>query len=86
MAERKSDYNLEDLLASGRGELLGPDRARLPLPPMLMFDRISSISETGGSHGKGQVVASLKIAGNSDLDWIFSCHFKGDPLMPGSLG
>jgi 3-hydroxyacyl-[acyl-carrier protein] dehydratase / trans-2-decenoyl-[acyl-carrier protein] isomerase len=58
----------------------------LPLPPMLMFDRISSISDVGGAHGKGQIVAELKIAGNPALDWLWACHFKGDPVMPGCLG
>ena len=53
---------------------------------MLMFDRISSISEAGGAHGKGQIVAELKIAGNPALDWMWACHFKGDPVMPGRLG
>jgi 3-hydroxyacyl-[acyl-carrier protein] dehydratase/trans-2-decenoyl-[acyl-carrier protein] isomerase len=51
-----------------------------------MFDRISSISEAGGAHGKGQIVAELKIAGNPALDWMWACHFKGDPVMPGCLG
>ena len=85
MAERASSYEYEDLLTCGRGELFGPGNAQLPLPPMLMFERISSISETGGAHGKGQVVAELKIAGNPALDWIWACHFKGDPVMAGCL-
>jgi 3-hydroxyacyl-[acyl-carrier protein] dehydratase/trans-2-decenoyl-[acyl-carrier protein] isomerase len=86
MAERASSYEYEDLLTCGRGELFGPGNAQLPLPPMLMFERISSITETGGLHGKGQIVAELKIAGNPALDWFFACHFKGDPVMPGCLG
>ena len=86
MAERPTSYEYEDLLTCGRGELFGPGNAQLPLPPMLMFDRISSISETGGAHGKGQIVAELKIAGNPALDWLWACHFKGDPVMPGCLG
>ncbi len=83
MAEQKSQYDYEDLLACGRGELFGPGNAQLPLPPMLMFDRITGISETGGAHGKGQIVAELDV--NPDL-WFFACHFKGDPVMPGCLG
>jgi 3-hydroxyacyl-[acyl-carrier protein] dehydratase/trans-2-decenoyl-[acyl-carrier protein] isomerase len=51
MVERRSTYEYEDLLAHARGELWGPDHARLPLPPMLMFDRIAAISESGGAHG-----------------------------------
>jgi 3-hydroxyacyl-[acyl-carrier protein] dehydratase/trans-2-decenoyl-[acyl-carrier protein] isomerase len=83
MTDRKSSFDYEDLLACGRGELFGPGNAQLPLPPMLMFDRISHISEEGGAHGKGQVVAELEI--NPDL-WFFPCHFQGDPVMPGCLG
>ncbi len=83
MAERQSSYTYEELLSCGRGELFGPGNAQLPLPPMLMFDRITSISEDGGSHGKGQVVAELDV--NPDL-WFFACHFQGDPVMPGCLG
>jgi 3-hydroxyacyl-[acyl-carrier protein] dehydratase/trans-2-decenoyl-[acyl-carrier protein] isomerase len=86
MAERRSSYDYEDLLACGRGELFGPGNAQLPLPPMLMFDRIPLISDTQGSHGKGQVVAELAVEGNSRLDWFFKCHFEGDPVMPGCLG
>jgi len=51
-----------------------------------MFDRISLISEEGGAHGKGQVKAELAVAGNPQCEWFFSCHFKGDPVMPGCLG
>ena len=85
MAERRSSFEYEDLLACGRGELFGPGNAQLPLPPMLMFERISSIAETGGAHDKGHVHAELKVAGNPALDWVFSCHFKGDPVIPGCL-
>lgn len=83
MPERRSSFDYEDLLACGRGELFGAGNAQLPLPPMLMFDRISRIEEEGGAHGKGVVVAELEI--KPDL-WFFPCHFKGDPVMPGCLG
>ena len=86
MAERRSSYEYEDLLACGRGELFGPGNAQLPLPPMLMFERISAISEAGGAHGKGVIRAELAVAGNATCDWFFACHFKGDPVMPGCLG
>lgn len=86
MAERQSSYDFEDLLRCGRGELFGPGNAQLPLPPMLMFDRITHISDDGGAHGKGQIIAELDVAGNERLDWFFKCHFEGDPVMPGCLG
>lgn len=86
MVERRSSYEYEDLLTCARGELFGRGNAQLPLPPMLMFDRISVISDTGGAHGKGQIVAELKVADNPALEWFFTCHFKGDPVMPGCLG
>ncbi len=79
----QSSYSYEDLLACGRGEMFGPGNAQLPLPPMLMFDRITSITADGGQFGKGEVVAELDI--HPDL-WFFACHFQGDPVMPGCLG
>jgi 3-hydroxyacyl-[acyl-carrier protein] dehydratase/trans-2-decenoyl-[acyl-carrier protein] isomerase len=78
-----SSYTREELLACGRGEMFGPGNAQLPAPPMLMFDRITEISGTGGAHGKGYVEAELDI--RDDL-WFFACHFIGDPVMPGCLG
>ena len=78
-----TSFEYEELLACGRGELFGSGNAQLPLPPMLMFDRISEIAETGGVHGKGVVRAEFDI--KPDL-WFFGCHFKGDPVMPGCLG
>jgi 3-hydroxyacyl-[acyl-carrier protein] dehydratase/trans-2-decenoyl-[acyl-carrier protein] isomerase len=83
MSERRHNYDYEDLLACGRGELFGAGNAQLPLPPMLMFDRITSISDTDGEHGRGRVVAQMDV--RPDL-WFFGCHFKGDPVMPGCLG
>jgi 3-hydroxyacyl-[acyl-carrier protein] dehydratase/trans-2-decenoyl-[acyl-carrier protein] isomerase len=79
----KSAFGYEDLLRCGHGQLFGPGNARLPLPPMLMFDRIVHISEGGGAHGKGQAVAELDV--KADL-WFFACHFESDPVMPGCLG
>ena len=83
MRERRNNYSYEDLLACGRGELFGPGNAQLPLPPMLMFDRIEQISETGGANGKGEVRAAFDI---KPTLWFFDCHFKNDPVMPGCLG
>jgi len=82
MEQRRSSFEYEDLLACGRKELF-VDGPQLPLPPMLMFDRISEIAEVGGEYGKGLMRAVLKV--RPDL-WFFPCHFKGDPVMPGCLG
>lgn len=79
----RHSYTREDLQGAGDGQLFGADRARLPLPPMLMLDRITSITSDGGPHGLGQVVAELDI--RPDL-WFFQCHFDSDPVMPGCLG
>jgi len=79
----KSSFSREELIQCGRGELFGEGNAQLPLPPMLMFDRIVSISEDGGQYGRGEVIAELDVS--PDL-WFFDCHFKGDPVMPGCLG
>jgi 3-hydroxyacyl-[acyl-carrier protein] dehydratase/trans-2-decenoyl-[acyl-carrier protein] isomerase len=83
MLERLGRYEYEDLLACGRGEMFGQGNPQLPLPPMLMFDRITEVSTTGGEFGKGVVHAELDV--KPDL-WFFGCHFKGDPVMPGCLG
>src|SRR6187402_2087528 len=83
MENRRNSFAYEDLLACGRGELFGPGNAQLPLPPMLMMDRITAISADSGLHGKGHVVAEFDIT--PDL-WFFACHFPGNPVMPGCLG
>jgi len=80
---RKNSFTKEELISCGRGELFGVGNAQLPLPPMLMFDRIESITEAGGSFNNGHMIAELDI--REDL-WFFGCHFEGDPVMPGCLG
>ncbi len=80
---KKNAYSKEDVLAAGRGELFGPDAARLPKPNMLMFDRVVEITEKGGKYNNGLIVAELDI--HPDL-WFFECHFQDDPVMPGCLG
>ncbi|MDH5592838.1 MAG: 3-hydroxyacyl-[acyl-carrier-protein] dehydratase FabA [Gammaproteobacteria bacterium] len=80
---KKSSYTYEELLQCGHGTLFGPGNAQLPLPPMLMFDRITRISDEGGVYGKGEIIAEMDI--KPDL-WFFQCHFEGDPVMPGCLG
>ncbi|MBT7949986.1 MAG: 3-hydroxyacyl-[acyl-carrier-protein] dehydratase FabA [Gammaproteobacteria bacterium] len=81
--QKKNNYSRDELIACGRGELFGEGNAQLPLPNMLMFDRITSVSEQGGVADKGHIVAELDI--NPEL-WFFDCHFQGDPVMPGCLG
>jgi 3-hydroxyacyl-[acyl-carrier protein] dehydratase/trans-2-decenoyl-[acyl-carrier protein] isomerase len=80
---RPSSFDHAQLLECGHGQMFGPGNARLPLPPMLMFDRITEISTEGGRFGKGVIRAELDIT--PDL-WFFACHFEGDPVMPGCLG
>ena len=80
---RQSNYTYDDLIACANGDLFGPGNARLPAPPMLMFDRITHISDSGGAHDKGEIRAELDI--KPDL-WFFDCHFRTDPVMPGCLG
>ena len=81
--EKKSAYSYDDLIKCGNGELFGPGNAKLPLPPMLMFDRITEIAENKGAFKKGILKAELAI--KNEL-WFFDCHFKEDPVMPGCLG
>jgi len=81
--EQKSNYSYEELISCGKGDMFGEGNAQLPLPPMLMFDRITNVSLEGGAFGKGEIVAELDV--NPDL-WFFKCHFEGDPVMPGCLG
>src|SRR6218665_2862495 len=76
-------FSYEQLIGSGEGRLFGADSGRLPLPPMLMFDRITHIDSDGGVHGLGKIRAELDL--RPDL-WFFACHFQGDPVMPGCLG
>ncbi len=80
---KQNQFSREELLACARGEMYGPGNAQLPLPPMLMCDRITHISDEGGEFGKGEIIAELDIT--PDL-WFFDCHFKNDPVMPGCLG
>jgi len=80
---KKSSYKYEELIDCANGNLFGPGNAKLPLPPMLMFDRISEISENKGDYKKGLIKAELDI---KDSLWFFECHFKDDSVMPGCLG
>ncbi len=80
---KKSSFNYNDLIDCANGKLFGPGNARLPSPPMLMFDRITEITENQGFYKKGSMKAELDIKENL---WFFDCHFKEDPVMPGCLG
>ena len=80
---KKNSFNYDELIGCANGELFGPGNAKLPSPPMLMFDRITEIYENKGAFGKGLMKAELDI--KDDL-WFFDCHFKEDPVMPGCLG
>jgi 3-hydroxyacyl-[acyl-carrier protein] dehydratase/trans-2-decenoyl-[acyl-carrier protein] isomerase len=80
---RTESLDRDMLLKCGYGELFGPGNAQLPVPNMLMMDRITRISDAGGAYDKGEIVAELDI--HPDL-WFFACHFPGDPVMPGCLG
>ena len=83
MTERPNSFSYEDLIKCAQGELFGPGNAQLPMPPMLMFDRITNITDEGGEFDKGEITAEFDI--KPDL-WFFKCHFEGDPVMPGCLG
>ena len=80
---KKNSYSYDELINCGEGKLFGPGNAKLPLPPMLMFDRITEINDNKGAFNKGLIKAELDIRKNL---WFFECHFKGDPVMPGCLG
>ena len=67
----KDTFTYEDLIACAEGKLFGAGNAQLPMPPMLMFNKISKIDTEGGI---------------STDSWFFDCHFRGDPVMPGCLG
>jgi 3-hydroxyacyl-[acyl-carrier protein] dehydratase/trans-2-decenoyl-[acyl-carrier protein] isomerase len=83
MQERPSHYDYDALIACGEGRLFGPGNAQLPLPPMLMMDRITEITAEGGSYKRGHISAVFDI---DPSRWFFACHFTDDPVMPGCLG
>jgi 3-hydroxyacyl-[acyl-carrier protein] dehydratase/trans-2-decenoyl-[acyl-carrier protein] isomerase len=83
MTHRPNAYDYDALIECGHGRLFGPGNAQLPLPPMLMLDRITNIRADAGAHGKGVVEAELDIRPGL---WFYDCHFEGDPVMPGCLG
>ena len=80
---KKNQYSYDDLITCAQGEMFGPGNPQLPMPPMLMMDRITEINDTGGSEGKGEIIAEFDITPDK---WFFDCHIIGDPVMPGCLG
>ena len=80
---RKNKYTYQELIDCGNGKLFGPGNAKLPLTPMLIFDKISKNNDNEGQFNKGHIEAELDIKNNL---WLFDCHFKEDPVMPGCLG
>jgi 3-hydroxyacyl-[acyl-carrier protein] dehydratase/trans-2-decenoyl-[acyl-carrier protein] isomerase len=80
---QKNNYSYNELIDCGNGKLFGAGNAKLPLPPMFMIDRITEITDNGGTYKKGFIKAELDI--KPDM-WFFNCHFKDDPVMPGCLG
>ena len=80
---RKNNYSYQELIDCANGKLFGPGNAKLPLPPMLMFDKINKIYDNEGQFNKGHIEAELDIKNSL---WFFDCHFKEDPVMPGCLG
>jgi 3-hydroxyacyl-[acyl-carrier protein] dehydratase/trans-2-decenoyl-[acyl-carrier protein] isomerase len=81
--EKQTAFNYDELIRCAQGDMFGAGNAQLPMPPMLMFDRIIEINEDGGERGKGYMQAELDIHPNL---WFFTCHFPSDPVMPGCLG
>ena len=81
--KQQNSYTYDELIAHGNGELPDQGDSRLPLPPMLMFDRIIEINDDSGEYGKGKIIAEMDVKPDQ---WFFQCHFKGDPVMPGCLG
>ena len=80
---KNNSFNYEELIDCANGKLFGPGNAKLPSPPMLMFDRITNIEDKKGIFNKGIIEAELDI---KEKMWFFDCHFKNDPVMPGCLG
>ena len=80
---QKNSFNYQELIQCAEGKLFGPGNAKLPSPPLLMFDRITNIEDNKGTYNKGIIEAELDI---KEKMWFFDCHFKEDPVMPGCLG
>jgi len=80
---QKTSLTKEELLCHAYGRWEGEipqDIASLPAPPLLMFDRVVSISR---DPQKRQIIAEADVKID---DWFFHCHFRNDPVQPGCLG
>jgi 3-hydroxyacyl-[acyl-carrier protein] dehydratase/trans-2-decenoyl-[acyl-carrier protein] isomerase len=82
--QARDHFAHDELLAFAHNRLIDDPPtgfgARLPLPPMLMLDRITEIRRDGN---RGRVVGERDVRLD---DWFFQCHFLGDPVQPGCLG
>ena len=82
--QARSRFDAPELVSFARGTLVADApagfAARLPLPPLLMVDRIVDIRADGA---RGRIVAERDVHAD---DWFFQCHFLGDPVQPGCLG
>jgi 3-hydroxyacyl-[acyl-carrier protein] dehydratase/trans-2-decenoyl-[acyl-carrier protein] isomerase len=80
---KKNSFKYEELIDCANGKLFGLGNAKLPSPPMLMFNRITNVQLDKGKFNKGLIEAEFDIQKKM---WFFDCHFKEDPVMPGCLG
>ena len=71
-----------ELIRCSHGVLFGENTPKLPAPPLLAFDEVVEISDTGGKYGQGFAVARKDL---SDMGWVFKSHFEADPVMPGTM-
>jgi 3-hydroxyacyl-[acyl-carrier protein] dehydratase/trans-2-decenoyl-[acyl-carrier protein] isomerase len=82
--QARDHFAQDELLAFAHGRAIDDPPAgfgaRLPMPPMLMLDRITEIRRDGS---RGRVVGERDVRLD---DWFFQCHFLGDPVQPGCLG
>lgn len=83
MTDKQNQFSYDELIQCAKGEMFGHGNPQLPMPPMLMMDRITKINDHGGDKGLGEIEAEFEITPDR---WFFDCHFVGDPVMPGCLG
>ena len=59
--KHQNSFTYDELISCAKGEMFGLGNPQLPLPPMLMCDRITHIDDQGGESGKGVIEAELDI-------------------------